>query len=172
MKNVYKWFKDQLSSISDRYWNVKSFIINAWRFRHELVEFGPYDYSCNLHLFARSLEITADFLESDKAMTCSAAEHAEEIREFLDLLTHCQSPYDLAEARLGHAPDLCLIFDDWDQAAKAHEDSKSDVPWIEMPCRERSDEDVAYHEECDRIEKEMWEQAWVKFSEQAQCWWD
>jgi len=170
MKNIYEWFRRQFTKINDKYWNVKMFVRNTWRFRKELVEFGAFDYSCNLRLFARSLEITADFLESDKAMTCSAPEHAEEIREFLDLLTHCQSPYDLAEARLGYRHKWELWLDQMDEARKDPE--MRDGDFIRMPVLTKTDKDRRYYDECNRIEEEMWDEAWKQFSKQARGWWD
>ena len=170
MKSIYEWFKSLMSEISDWYWNAKTFIRNTWRFRHELVEFGAFDYSCNLRLFARSLEITADFLESDKAMTCSAPEHAEEIREFLDCLEHFENPTGLAEARLGYRHNWELWLDQMDKARQ--DPNNKDGEFTCMPMLDKSDGDKRFWEVTNKIEEEMWNKAWEKFSNQARGWWD
>jgi hypothetical protein len=59
------------------------FIRNAWAFRRELADFRVFDYHYNLSIFCRSLELTKEFLESDKTISEGAKENAEQIEQFL-----------------------------------------------------------------------------------------
>lgn len=42
-----------------------NFIINCWTFRKELTEFQTYDYSYNLQLLVKSLELTKETLKEE-----------------------------------------------------------------------------------------------------------
>ena len=170
MKNLFTWCRQLFEDLSMTYWNVRLFFKNVWVFRKELAAFRRYDYCYNLNLFTKSLEETANFLDSNKSVACSSVENAEEIRTFVDLLTHSQHPDNLAEARIGYAPDLTLFFDKWNTALDAA--NKNGDVWVDMTLPERTAKDDEYHVECDRIEKEMWDEAWNLFIKRARHWWD
>jgi hypothetical protein len=44
-------------------YDLPRFFKNIWRFKKELYEFQSWDYSYNLLIFKRSLELTADYIE-------------------------------------------------------------------------------------------------------------
>lgn len=60
-----------------------TFLANAWRFRRELREWGPWDYECSYALFARSLELQKEEIEAGKRHE-SWEEDASEIGYLLD----------------------------------------------------------------------------------------
>lgn len=44
-------------------YNIPNLFKNIWIFREEIYHFRPWDYSCNLHIFKKSLEYTANSIE-------------------------------------------------------------------------------------------------------------
>jgi len=73
MKNIYDWFRcNVFRPLSDWRWSVRIFFENVWVFRRELATFRPFDYSFNLAILKRSLEQTANLLDSDNAYSMSA----------------------------------------------------------------------------------------------------
>lgn len=78
------------------------FIKNIWRFRHALWRFRAYDFDYNLDMLVRSLEITKDFLESDKAMSVSSKEYADQISAFIENIDRNRNAIDYAEKELGY----------------------------------------------------------------------
>ncbi len=163
------WYKI-FGAINDRWWSVRIFFENVWIFRRELASFRPFDFSYNLAFLARSLEETAKLLDSEKACALGSEERAEEIRSFLDCLEHFESPYSLAEARLGYRHNWELWLEQMDEARKDPE--MRDGDFVRMPALNKTEKDRNYWDETDRIEKEMWDRAWEKFSKQARGWWD
>jgi len=106
---IYDWFRHKfLAGIVGKWWTVRTFCENVWVFRRELATFRPFDYSFNLAILKRSLEQTANLLDSDNAYSMSAEGSAEEIRSFLDCLEHFENPTGLAEARLGYRHNWAL----------------------------------------------------------------
>ncbi len=171
MKKIHEWFRDNvLETFSDWWWNFRRFFVNVWIFRRELASFRPFDYSFNLAILKRSLEETADLLDSEHACAVGSEGRAEEIRSFLDCLEHFENPTSLAEARLGYRHNWELWLDQMD---KAYDDPDSkEGQFIRMPVLERSDADKQFWEVTHKIEEEMWDKAWEKFSKQARGWWD
>lgn len=170
MRKLIDWLDSNIwYRITGLYWDTVCFIENTWDFRKELTSFRRYDYQYNLDMLAKSLELTADFLDGPRSVTMAATENAEEIRKFLDCLRHSQDPYDLATVRLGHGPDTVLWLDAFNKACD--EAKGTDAVAIRMPyvVSERSD---AYHAEIEKIENEMWDQAWELFARRGRHWWD
>lgn len=168
MKNLFVP-RRMLENLSTAYWNVRLFLRNAWDFRKELMSFRRYDYQHNLDLFAKSLELTADFLDSPNSITVEASSNAEEIRKFLDCLHIAQNPYDLAATRLDYDPDVELWLHTFNKACD--ESNAGDVVTLKMPAVINK-RNAAYHVECGKIEKEFWTKAWQLFADRAQFWWD
>lgn len=78
------------------------FIKNCWRFRKEMAKFREFDYKFNLDLFCASLEITRDFMLSDKVVSQGTDKTAEDIQRFLDLLKRYDNSIQIAEKELGY----------------------------------------------------------------------
>jgi len=171
MKNIYDWFRcNVFCPLSDWQWSVRIFFENVWVFRRELATFRPFDYSFNLAILKRSLEQTANLLDSDNAYSMSAEGSAEEIRSFLDCLEHFENPTGLAEARLGYRHNWELWLDQMDKARQ--DPNNKDGEFTRMPMLDKPDRDKRFWEVTNKIEEEMWNKAWEKFSNQARGWWD
>ena len=84
------------------YSDCVSFFRNAWAFRKELAHFRAYDHGFNMQIFCRSLVLTRDFLESDKAISQPAKQCAEEITDFLESIERRNNAALIAEQELGY----------------------------------------------------------------------
>ena len=78
------------------------FIKNCWRFRKQLANFRTFDYKYNLDLFCASLEITREFMLSDKVVSSTAEKTAEDIQYFLVLLRRYDNAIEIVERELGY----------------------------------------------------------------------
>lgn len=54
------WWYKTFDFIRYDFWR---FFYNIWKFRKELLEFQPWDYSLNLRIFKQSLELTRSYLK-------------------------------------------------------------------------------------------------------------
>lgn len=66
-------------------WRIKNIwigIVNFWRFRKEVYNFRNWDYDYNMNLFLKSLEITADGIEKEKAHE-NYQKYVKDIRSFI-----------------------------------------------------------------------------------------
>jgi len=125
------------------------FLRNAWAFRRELADFRGYDYTYNLNIFCRSLELTKEFLESDKAITESAPQHAEEIADFLEDIKRFHNAYEYAEKELGYR------FSDFPPKSEEEEIN-----------------DKKLGDKIHEIEQNSWNKAMDNLKKNAQGWWD
>ena len=86
------------------------FLRNVWAFRRELANFRVFDYHYNLSIFCRSLELTKEFLESDKTISEGAKENAEQIEQFLKDIHRFEHSLEYVEAELGEEfPHDCFL---------------------------------------------------------------
>ena len=120
-------------------------------------------------LFKRSLSLTADFLETDDALSMYAKEDAQEIRKFIKYLDINESPESEAERILGvdylalhekvHGTDLLS----WDYM------------WMSKPKEEWTPEQVKLdemHKLIQELEARSWKNAWKLIARRGQRWWD
>lgn len=79
------------------------FFINIWRFRKELNEFQPWDYTYNLDIFKRSLELLRNCLIDGYEVEHSRLKKVNKINRVIQLLDNCSNDryMELAEAELG-----------------------------------------------------------------------
>ena len=111
--NARRFYREKIRVIWRR---PMLFFKNIWRFRKQMWNFGAFDYSYNVDLFKRSLEITRDFMRSDKAVAANAFETAEEIQTFLNLLEKYDNSFEMASryCKMGDG-DSFLLWKSWDQ---------------------------------------------------------
>lgn len=157
-------FAEITQRIVDFLYDIESFVKNSWHFRRELAKFRVYDYSHNLAVFKKSLQLSSDFLASDKACTLNASLRAAEINKFIALLDAFEDPTPVVKRRLGYEPDYDTIFNDF------LGDTKSGSRTLRAP--EFSAADKAYYAEMHNVEDESWEAAWKLIAETGRRWWD
>lgn len=131
-------------------WDIFMFAKNIWRFRRELWRFRAYDYDYNLSLFVRSLEITRDFLESDKAMAVCSREHADQISDFIDSIDQFKNSIERAEKELGY----------------------EFIPLSDNYSKEQNQRDKALIQKVDEIENKGWNDAMDNLKKNMRSWWD
>ena len=131
------------------------FLKNVWRFRKELWNFRSFDYSYNLKIFTRSLELTADFLESEDAMSQEAKRDAKDIRKFIRLMEIYQNPMEEAE-RVTQL-DFMKEYD----ISQLNGGLTFDNPRLDNLTRLSNS-----------IERRSWNSAWKLFARRGQHWWD
>ena len=145
------------------------FLQNIWRFRKELWRFRTFDYKFNTDLFKRSLELTADFMESEDALSANAKTDAKEIRKFIYYLNTYSNPYTEAEQTLGvdymelyhkvMGEDLCS----WNYL------------WMNRPKEEWTPDQLKFHELqqlIHKFEQRSWKNAWKLIGRRGRNWWD
>ena len=80
-----QWISDKWDSIHYTIWRKpKRIISNFWYFRKEIADFHGWDYNYNFNLFIKSLEKTANTIESNDIIV-DAKETADSIRKFCNL---------------------------------------------------------------------------------------
>jgi len=127
------------------------FLRNAWAFRRELADYRVYDYHYNLSIFCRSLELTKEFLESDKTISEGTEENAQQIEQFIKDIHRFEHSLEYAEAELGEEfPNDCYL--------------------------DRSDERVAkikvFIDKIQEVEHTSWNRAMDNLRNNMQGWWD
>lgn len=133
------------------YSGFKYFFINIWRFRKQLSEFRAFDYQYNLNIYIRSLEITRDFMNSEKALSSSAKEVAQEIDYTLQLFDDYKNHIEIAEKELGYTfGDDFLV----DQSEEEQQKTKALLNKIE------------------EIEEDSWNEAFDNMKKNMRKWWD
>lgn len=93
-------------------YGIPRFLKNVWRFRNNLFEFYDWDYSYNLSIFKRSLEITADYIENKGLeLNVSKLKKVAKMRRVIHLLDNVRGDDNIekAEKELG-----ALFLYDWD----------------------------------------------------------
>ena len=128
-------------------YDIFRFFKNIILFRKELYGFYPWDSSCNLNLFKKSLEITADNLEKyGYEIEISRNKKVKSIKRVIELLDHSinEDFIDQAEKELGYEIVLSDIFS-----------SKADKRTPE----EKENCDKIY-KLSDEIQKQQWEELW------------
>jgi hypothetical protein len=81
-----------------------NFLKNIWSFRKELYAFKTWDYSFNLNLFAKSLELTAIGMESySNEIDADKLQKINKIKRAVELIkrVHDDSYFEEAEASCG-----------------------------------------------------------------------
>lgn len=131
-------------------WDIFMFAKNIWRFRRELWRFRAYDYDYNLSLFIRSLEITRDFLESDKVMAACSRENADQISDFIDSIDQFKNAIERAEKEMGY----------------------EFIPFSNDYSKEQSQRDKALIQKVDEIETKGWNDAMDNLKKNMRSWWD
>lgn len=133
-------------------YGIPRFFKNVWRFKSELYDFYPWDYSYNLSIFRRSLEITADNLEKNgMEVSESRLKKVEKIRRAIELLNNVRgnSHIEMAEKELGN-----LFLSDWD--FEEVPDSKGSFRLIESETTEQKEHNSRVFARSNEIEEEEW----------------
>lgn len=146
------WYK---SYETIRY-GIPRFFKNVWRFRSELYEFYPWDYSYNLSIFRRSLELTADNIEkSGWEVEESRMKKVAKMREAIEILKRVRSNSytEMAEAELGD-----LIMHDWE--FEDVEDRPGSVRLVDNDTPEEREHNRKVFERSHEIEEAEWKRLW------------
>ncbi len=137
-------------------YDIPRFFKNVRRFRKELYDFQDWDYGYNLDLFKRSLELTADYLETKGIeIDESRLKKVAKIRRAVELLGNVRgnSYIEKAEEELG---DLFLT--DWNFEAVS--DSPGSVKLIESETPEQKAHNSKVFARSNEIEEEEWNELW------------
>ena len=136
--------------------NPKRIVYNFWYFRKEIYNFRDFDYNYNFELFIKSLDRTADNIESSD-MVVDANETAESIRNFIRLYKkHVDDDY-MEEAGL-----------DWDNFRLEH------LPYAPGITTKSTYTDVEYREfrdKADALRKKDFDLLITEFKK-FERWWD
>lgn len=133
-------------------YGIPRFFKNVWRFKSELYDFYPWDYSYNLSIFRRSLEITADDLEKNgMEVSESRLKKVEKIRRAIVLLNNVRgnSHIEMAEKELGN-----LFLSDWD--FEEVPDSNGSMRLIDNETPEQKEHNSKVFARSNEIEEEEW----------------
>lgn len=177
MINQVNWFKDWRYSLMRKLHDIKHdilapwyFLTNVWRFRKELWKFRQWDYSFNLAIFTRSLEITAEHLASEHCVCENGDRDAADIRKFLKMLEISENSIPEAERILG--------VDYMDTHSKVYplfENRFCDVSWQDKP-REEWNQDQKNYQKFSvlipQLEERNWRNAWKFYARKGRNWWD
>lgn len=137
-------------------YGIPRFFKNVWRFRNELYEFYPWDYSYNLSIFRRSLELTADNIEkSGWEVEESRMKKVAKMREAIEILKRVRSDSytDMAEKELGD-----LILHDWE--FEEVEDNPGSVRLVDKDTPEEKEHNKKVFERSREIEEAEWKNLW------------
>ena len=127
------------------------FFRNAWAFRRELADYRVYDYHYNLSIFCRSLELTKEFLESDKTISEGTEENAQQIEQFIKDIHRFEHALEYSEAELGEEfPNDCYL-------------DRSD---------ERDAKIKVFIDKIQEVEHTSWNRAMDNLRNNMQGWWD
>jgi hypothetical protein len=144
------------------------FLRNVWLFRKELWKFRQWDHSFNLAIFTRSLELTAEHLDSEYCITENGSRDAADIRKFIRMLEISEHPIEEAERILG--------VDYMDVYGKAYPGERfSSESWHSKSREEWSQEQLNYeklHILIHQLEERNWRNAWKFYSRKGRHWWD
>ena len=133
-------------------YGIPRFFKNVWRFKSELYDFYPWDYSYNLSIFRRSLEITADDLEKNgMEVSESRLKKVEKIRRAIVLLNNARgnSHIEMAEKELGN-----LFLLDWN--FEEVPDSNGSMRLIDNETPEQKEHNSKVFARSNEIEEEEW----------------
>lgn len=134
-------------------YGIPRFFKNVWRFKSELYDFHPWDYSYNLSIFRRSLEITSDNLEKNgMEVSESRLKKVEKIRRAIELLNNIRgnSHIDMAEKELGN-----LFLSD-DCNFEEVPDSEGSFKLVETETSEKKEHNSKVFARSNEIEEEEW----------------
>jgi hypothetical protein len=137
-------------------YGIPRFFKNVWRFKNELYDFYGWDYSYNLSIFRRSLEITADYIEKNgMEVTDSRIKKVEKMRRAIELLNNIRnsSHIESAEKELG---DLFLT--DWE--FEDVPDSNGTMRLVENETPEQKEHNSKVFARSNEIEEAEWNELW------------
>jgi len=132
------------------YSDCVSFFRNVWAFRKELAYFRAYDHGFNMEIFCRSLVLTRDFLESDKAISQPAKQCAEQITDFLESIERRNNAALIAEQELGY----------------------EFAPLVFQRTEEEKEKDKILIDKVHEIEETSWNNAMDNLKKNFLHWWD
>jgi hypothetical protein len=137
-------------------YGVPRFFKNVWTFRKEMYEFQDWDYGYNLDLFKRSLELTADYLETKGIeVNESRIKKVAKIRMAVELLGNVRgnSQIERAEKELGK-----LILSDWE--FEESEDHPGSMVLKDTETEEENAHNRKVFARANEIEEEEWKLLW------------
>lgn len=132
------------------------FLKNVWRFRKELWRFRAFDYSFNLAMLTRSLEITADFMESRDAVSEHASRDAKDIRKFIKYLEVYADSMKEAERLTGK--DFMELYERFPHDFGGNPEQNPELAELVKLSHQ--------------IEARSWKNAWKLIARRGQRWWD
>jgi hypothetical protein len=177
-----------LKNIQTAWYDFSWIFIRKYKQIKRVIDFMPiiwngfdFDYNYSLELFKHQLKRTADFLESDKAMTMEAKFNAGRIRTALRLMdkvygddTYDMEYMDIMEQLYGkHNYKFVKI----DRKSKDGQDLYEMVSWYE------NEVDAAHREDIAKVEEQMMLQSrlkqkkaerilWNFIAHNIRSWWD
>jgi hypothetical protein len=137
-------------------YDMPRFFKNIRRFRRELCDFQDWDYGYNLDLFKRSLELTADYLETKGIeVDVSRIKKVAKIRKAVELLGNVRgdSRIERAEKELGK-----LILRDWE--FEESEDHPGSMVLKDTETEEENAHNRKVFARANEIEEEEWKLLW------------
>jgi len=153
------WWYKTYDSI--RY-GVPRFFKNIWRFRKELYHFQDWDYSYNLSMFRRTLELTSDYMEKEGIEEeTSRAKKVAKMKEAILLLKNVRNDEYIGKAEAELGP---LFLRGWDfEEMDEHPGS--------MQLKETETEEEKLHnskvfKRAQEIEEQQWKALWKIFEGQ------
>ena len=163
------WFERIRTPLRNfKYWCLQPYIFlwNVWHFRKEMWRFRQWDHMFNLEVFLRSLELTAQHLDSEDCVTSCGHDDAAEIRKFINLVKCSQNPDEEAARLTGIDVDIglrVLQASGWN-FMYANEPEKN---WTQ----DQKDYEIL-RKKANEIEERYWKNAWKLYARRGQCWWE
>lgn len=134
-------------------YEIKNLLENIILFNRELRLFRPWDFSFNLKLLCRSLELTRLAMLSNKSVSENAESNAIEIQKFLDLIHRYDNSVSIAEIELGVVT--------------------RSYSWIFSERTPEQEENLdKVYKLSSEIEQKAWNDAMDLLKERMQYWWD
>lgn len=137
-------------------YGIPRFLKNVWRFRNNLFEFYDWDYSYNLSIFKRSLEITADYIENKGLeLDVSKLKKVAKMRRVIHLLDNVRGDDNIekAEKELG-----ALFLYDWDFEDEPDYPGRSRL--IDNQTEEQKLHNSKVFARAQEIEESEWNELW------------
>ena len=143
-------------------YEIPYFLKNIWSFRKELWEFRWYDYSYNLNMFRRSLEITSKKIEVDgNEIDETRLKKVAKMNRAIQILSNIRSSVyiEMAEKELGELKNM-----NWDF------EEIPDKPGYSKLVDNENQNDVNHnrmvYKRSDEIESQEWKELWKIFEGQ------
>ena len=156
-------------SIREHWYNLKIGLKNLWTFFPVIWEWRRWDFSYNMELLQKGLELYLEEDENDgfQEVNETRIPKEEDMRKVIDHLDDLNNDNFilLAEAELGYeATSYGFEF----EPAEGHEGLFS---MVELRTKEEQDADEAIFALSNKLEQEAWNEIWDTIKKGGQGWW-